>query len=70
MYPVWRMLTIYLDILTAYNDIIRARHTLKYRNLEVMVGETHEGAQDCLGLHPWSLTEMRKQNNNKKTCYH
>lgn len=56
------MLTIYLDILFAYNDVIRARHTLQYRNLVVKVRETHEGAQDCLSLHPWSLT--------KTTHYH
>lgn len=56
------MLTIYLDILIAYNDVIRARHTLQYRNLVVKVRETHEGAQDCLSLHPWSLT--------KTTHYH
>lgn len=52
----------YLDILIAYNNVIRARHTLQYRNLEVKVGETHEGAKDCLSLHPWSLAEMYKKN--------
>lgn len=63
VFPPIHILTIYLDILIAYIDVLRARHTLQYRNLEVKVGETHEGAQDCLSLHPRSLAEMRKQNN-------
>lgn len=62
--------TTHLDII-AYTDVIRARHTVQNRNLEVQVGETHKGAQDCLSLYPWSLPEMNTHTKNKhqvKTC--
>lgn len=60
------MLTTYFDILIAYNDVIRARDSLQYGNLDVKVGQTHKGAQHSLSLHPWSLAEIKKKKSNKK----
>lgn len=51
----------YLDVLTAHSDVIRTRHALQDGDLEVEVGETHEGAQDGLSLHPRSLGAIRER---------
>lgn len=56
-------MSVYLDVLIAHTDVIRARHTVQYRNLEVEVWETHEGAQDRLSFHPRSLEEILKKEN-------